>query len=282
MLSATQVDQKIELAQLEAQVEKGLQSFFEAGRAWQLIKEKQLYSQESFKAYLKERWGITVRHADRLMSAFTIVTELREAFEQRPIGLSLPTTESQVRPLTQLPSEQRSVAWEAAAATSQRGVPTAAEVEAAVKAVKSQSDEWQPNEKTTVLAGPDEGLEVTVLSTDANKPLVLCEAPDGTPKSYLTTQLAGHTTPPPVTARPAPKAPPKGATGIEALSAKLAIESGRLEMVEESAAKLVQAGQALLLADYEAEDKTYSRFFSALKNTARLLGIEIDPQLLET
>ena len=143
MLSATQIDRKIELAQLEERVEKGLQGFYKAGQAWSLIKEKQLYPQESFKAYLQERWGITVRHADRLMSAFTIVSELKETFKERPIGLSLPDRESQVRPLAQLPSEQRPTAWETAIATSDREVPTAAEVSAAVEAVAAQPEtEW--------------------------------------------------------------------------------------------------------------------------------------------
>ena len=82
-----------------------------------------------------------------------------------------------------------------------------------------------------------------------------------------------------VTARPATKAPPKESSGIEALSAKLAIESGRLEMVEESATRLVQGGERLLLASYESEDKAYLAFSKALQDTARLLGIELDPQL---
>lgn len=68
------------------------------------IRDGRLYrkSYGTFEDYCRERWGWSKRHCDRLIGAAEISRDLG------PIG---PTTESQARPLTKLPPEQRSEAW---------------------------------------------------------------------------------------------------------------------------------------------------------------------------
>jgi hypothetical protein len=58
----------------------------------------------TFEEYCRERWGMSRIHAYRLIESAAVVGNLL------PIGTSLPTTESQARPLTTLPDDLQSIA----------------------------------------------------------------------------------------------------------------------------------------------------------------------------
>lgn len=270
MISAIQVDRKIERARLEDEIAKGLKGFEKAGRALSTIQDKKLYDEPTFEAYLKQRWGISRRYGERLIAAFKVVENLKETLEDGPIGrIPLPTSESQVRSLAGLPVEQQSVVWETAVKTSAREVPTSREVEAAITAVETESH-WQPEQTVEVVAGADIGETVTVIESNPKKPIVICQTANGERKSYLNTQLEGHAKPTPVRVTAPPKAPPKEAPQIEAMSAKLSIESSRLQIIEESAARLVDAALGVVVA-YPAL-KEESEFLSAIAATKKLIG----------
>jgi hypothetical protein len=105
----------------ELVIEKGIQTFFEVGDALMEIRTKRLYRKEfiTFRDYCEIRWGMSDRHANRLMESAEVVSNLR------PIGL-IPTHESQVRPLTNLEPERQREAWKEA--TKGNSNPTAAQV----------------------------------------------------------------------------------------------------------------------------------------------------------
>lgn len=267
------VDQKIERSQLEATIEKGLKSFYDAGKALNYLKEQKLYDQTTFEAYCQERWGWGRQYAYRIINAFKVVEELS------PMGdMPLPQAERQARPLTQIPADKRLPAWETALATSESNTPTAQEVSAAAAAVVAPVTEWEPEATIEVLSGPDKGEVVVVVEADPSKPLVTCTTADGVEKTYLTTQLEGHTPPPSQSIRPKKKEPPKQAAFVESLGAKLEIESSRLEMVENSAGELLQA-IAPLLRTLEAGDlpdeKSVKSCMSQSKALADLLGLTL-------
>lgn len=260
------VDQKIELAQLEVKIEKGLRSYRESGQALLLIRDQRLYPQATFEAYCLERWGIGKSQAYRLIDAFKVLEDLS------PVGdIPLPQSERQVRPLAKLSSEQRQPAWEAAVAVSEQRSPTAVEVEAAVVAVQSSGGAWQPLQETTVIGS---GEKVVVVEADPKRPLVVCKDSQGTERTYLTTQLSGHTPPTPVTINRAGR--PAAQSYREQAEATLQVESERLTLVETAATELAQSTQQLLQMPELAalrENVIFQKTLSALKTVEKLLGI---------
>lgn len=121
LLSVTERDT---LRAHEQTIERGLQTFYEVGNALAAIRDGGLYrtGHKTFEEYCQDRWGMTRRHADRLIVSSEIVDNLG------PIGPSLPTAESQVRALTRLDPEQQREVWQRAVETSTNGLPTASHV----------------------------------------------------------------------------------------------------------------------------------------------------------
>jgi hypothetical protein len=127
----------VELGRLrscEAIVEKGLGTFFEVGTALAEIRAGKLYRQDydTFEDYCRGRWQMAQQSATRLIRAAETVANLKT----EPIG-SLPTHESQVRPLTKLRPDQQREAWSIAIAQSPN--PTAADVERAVQSINGNA-----------------------------------------------------------------------------------------------------------------------------------------------
>lgn len=93
------------LADHEAVIERGLETFVEVGQALMAIRDGRLYkaTHSSFDAYCRERWGWTSRQADRTIGAAEIVDQLR------PIGLTL-ESESQARALAPLRDDPEAMA----------------------------------------------------------------------------------------------------------------------------------------------------------------------------
>ena len=79
------------LDELEAVIERGMQTFVEVGEALMEIRDGRLYKQDygTFEAYCKERWGFSRGHGYRLIAAA----------ELSPVGDIPPANERQAREL---------------------------------------------------------------------------------------------------------------------------------------------------------------------------------------
>ncbi len=71
-------DEIAELGQCETVIERGLATFVDVGTALASIRDGRLYraTYETFEDYCRERWGFSKRHANRLVEAAEVVTEL--------------------------------------------------------------------------------------------------------------------------------------------------------------------------------------------------------------
>lgn len=126
------VDERGKLSQCEEIIEHGLNTFVDVGHALLEIRDSRLYREEypTFEDYCQTRWKMERSYANKLIRASETVNNLGTNV---PI---LPTTESQVRPLTALEPEKQSIAW-------QRAVETAPETGITAKHVQSVVDEIQ-------------------------------------------------------------------------------------------------------------------------------------------
>jgi len=121
------------LEQLETIIERGMGTFVEVGFALMEIRETKLYKASGytrFNDYTRERWGFTQRHATRLIRGAQSQRLLED--KSGPIGLHLPITETQVRPLTALEPEEQVKVWERAVENAGGRIPTEKEVRAAI------------------------------------------------------------------------------------------------------------------------------------------------------
>ena len=80
-----------------------------------------LYS--TFEEYCQKRWGMQRNYANKMIAASEVIQNLGTIV---PI---LPTTESQVRPLTKLEPEEQTIVWQRATETAPNGKVTAAHVQ---------------------------------------------------------------------------------------------------------------------------------------------------------
>jgi hypothetical protein len=87
--------EQLRLAELEAVVERGLQTFFDVGTALLEIREARLYRQthQTFEAYCRERFGFSDSRGRQLIAASKTVTAVTER------GLPAPKTERDAREL---------------------------------------------------------------------------------------------------------------------------------------------------------------------------------------
>lgn len=119
----------IRLAELEAVIERGLETFIAVGRALTEIRDDGLYKEThgTFEEYCRQRWGIERAHAYRLIEATGVIENLS------PMGdIPLPKSERAARELKPLPSERQREAWARAVEQSKSGQPTASEVSTVV------------------------------------------------------------------------------------------------------------------------------------------------------
>lgn len=122
----------LDLYDHEKVIEQGLASFIDVGCALIAIKADRKYryiGYVTFEDYCNERWNISKTQANRLVSAASIATEL---IEMAPIGaIPTPANESQVRPLSSVPADQRAEVWAEAVEAASGEQPTAKQVEQA-------------------------------------------------------------------------------------------------------------------------------------------------------
>lgn len=114
-------------AQLEATIERGLQTFVEVGLALMEIREAALFRPaQTFEEYCNQRWGWGRNYTNKLIASAKVVENLGTIV---PI---LPATESQARPLAPLAPDLQREAWREAVDTAPNGKVTAAHVQAVV------------------------------------------------------------------------------------------------------------------------------------------------------
>lgn len=121
-----------ELKQLEAIIEKGLNTFVDVGKALARIRDAELYkgSHGTFELYCRDKFNLSKAHAYRMIEGAKIVKSVS------PIGDKI-KTEAVVRPLTNVPIPQRKKVLKQAIETAKeedRPV-TAKDVKKAVKEV---------------------------------------------------------------------------------------------------------------------------------------------------
>ena len=148
------VAERARLQELESIVEHGLQTFYEVGKALDEIREQKLYREthKTFEAYCQEKWGMARQTANRFIGAARVMEILE------PIGSKIPTKESQIRPLAQLPPELQIQIWQEAVESSPNGIPTGA-------AVKRLVEDRFPSSGSG-LRGKDDVSEVEKLRSD--------------------------------------------------------------------------------------------------------------------
>ncbi|MEV8523207.1 hypothetical protein AB0451_03465 [Streptomyces sp. NPDC052000] len=115
--------EQADLVQLEAVIERGVNTFIEVGAALATIQERKLYRSEhgTFEDYCRSKWGFSRQRAHQLTSAAEAVTTIVDT------GLPAPANEGQARELTRVPVLERAEVWRE---TVERtgGQPTAAAV----------------------------------------------------------------------------------------------------------------------------------------------------------
>jgi len=163
METALAISEKKELLSLELTIKKGIRTFYEVGAALLKIRDSRLYREKhsTFEDYCRDRWDMSARKAQRLMVASDLIDNLR------PIGVTLPATESQVRPLTKLKSEQRAKVWEVAVETAPSGKVTAKHV----KLIVNRMTEEKTTERNSSNTGAEQeqSEEKRNTYTDAKK-----------------------------------------------------------------------------------------------------------------
>ncbi|HLF43230.1 MAG TPA: hypothetical protein VJA46_06860 [Acidimicrobiia bacterium] len=118
------------LAECEAIIERGLETFVEVGQALLIIRDNRLYREthKTFESYCDERWDMSRVHAHRLIGASEVIRVL-------PIGNTpqAPSNEAQARALAPLKGapDLMAEAW-AEAVSESDGKPTAKVVSEAV------------------------------------------------------------------------------------------------------------------------------------------------------
>lgn len=161
-LTVTESDR---LAECEATIERGFQTFAEVGTALLEIRDARLYRSEfgTFEDYCRERWNMSARHATRTIDAAQVIATIG------PIG-PIPTTESQARELVGLPAETAAAVMTAAMDATD-GKPTAA-------AIREAREEIAPKPKHVVT---ETRTTVETLTVDAETGELL-DQPEPAPK----------------------------------------------------------------------------------------------------
>jgi Zn-dependent oligopeptidase len=105
------VSQKARFRKLDKAVRAGMGAFVVVGMCLKEIRDKKLYREkfETFEDYVRDRHDLAQSRTYQLMEAAETVHQIESSTN---CG-TLPANEGQVRPLTQLPLDQRASAWEA-------------------------------------------------------------------------------------------------------------------------------------------------------------------------
>jgi hypothetical protein len=140
-----------ERIRLEEIVER---SFVEAGRALKRLRDGKLYrsTHRTFEDYALERFGFSRRHPYYLIDAACVVDNLLEKCE--PLVHILPTSERQVRPLTQLDPKVQREAWQQAVSDAGGKVPSSRVVKSVVDRIREKnlvSNPWRVGDVAEII-----------------------------------------------------------------------------------------------------------------------------------
>ena len=140
-LTVTESDR---LAECEATIERGFQTFAEVGSALLEIRDSRLYRSEfgTFEDYCQTRWSMTRAYANRTIAAAQVVADLA------PMG-AIPTSERQARELVGLPAETAAAVM-TAAVDATGGKPTAAAIREARDEIAPKPNHVITETRTTV------------------------------------------------------------------------------------------------------------------------------------
>jgi hypothetical protein len=131
------------LAQNEAVIERGIQTFYEVGMALADIRDRKLYRADhgTFEEYAQQRWNMSRTRAYELMSASAVVSAIADT------EVPAPANEGQARALSRVPESDRAEVWRETVERTD-GKPTAA-------AVRETYEQRQQLADTDLLAGDD-------------------------------------------------------------------------------------------------------------------------------
>ena len=162
-LTVTESDR---LAECEATIERGQQTFIEVGNALSEIRDARLYRSEfgTFEEYCRERWGWSDSRARQMIAAAETVTNVTV------LGAVAPANEGQARELVGLPAETAAAVMTAAVGATD-GKPTAA-------AIREAREEIAPKPKHVVT---ETRTTVETLTVDAETGELL-DQPEPAPK----------------------------------------------------------------------------------------------------
>ena len=152
-----------QLARCEAIIEKGIQSFLEVAEALLEVRDKELFraTHDTFQEYCADKWGITSRHANRLVLAGEVMNNIAGDQLVSDVPAASPKNEAQARELAVLtPEEQVEAAREVAKTTTN---PTAKDFKDAAKKVAGKSRKQEPEIQADE---PEEKPRVTSYAPD--------------------------------------------------------------------------------------------------------------------
>jgi hypothetical protein len=166
----------------EEVIARGLKTFEEVGEALLDIRDRRLYREgyPNFNRYCQERWGMSRRHADRLIIASDVAEDLR------PFGLTM-ANEAQARELAHLPPQIRPVAWKMAVDTWETDNPPSAHVRSTVNVFKIAMHTGAIDD------GEGNGISVDDASSDHYKAAITEETAERLmrQKEYVRNSLSG-------------------------------------------------------------------------------------------
>lgn len=125
--------EQLELETCEKDIESGIKSFYQVGKALLNIRDKQLYREThtTFADYCLERWDIPRSTAYQFIDAAVVIENVRNC------GHFLPANEAQARPLVKLKTaQQQQQAWQKVVETAPGGKVTAKHVDTVVNDFK--------------------------------------------------------------------------------------------------------------------------------------------------
>ncbi|MGK7896743.1 MAG: hypothetical protein AB4372_24795 [Xenococcus sp. (in: cyanobacteria)] len=118
---------------------KVARAFYEAGKALKDLRDRRLYrsTHVTFEEYCRDRFDFTRRRPYQLIEASQIYDNLLDKCED--VVPVMPTREGQVRPLSELNTEQQPLAWETAVEEAGGKVPSGRIVKEVVKRIKDNN-----------------------------------------------------------------------------------------------------------------------------------------------
>ena len=167
-------NERTQLEECEAVIERGLNTFVDVGNALAEVRDDKLYREYgTFEEYCRDRWGISRPRAYQFIEAAETVGFLSTMVDTPP------TSERQARPLTRLSPDAQAAAWQEAVETAPNGKVTAAHVAEVVERrngaggsmavhYSSKTDEWETPQELFDLLDAEFGFTLDVCATADN------------------------------------------------------------------------------------------------------------------